>query len=54
LIDKIIKIKQQWNLKLGGAIIGATAMANSCSILTRNQKDFEKIAGLKTINPLND
>jgi len=54
LIDKIIEIKQQWNLKLGDAIIGATAMANSCTIVTRNQKDFEKVAGLKIINPLND
>jgi len=54
LIDKIIEIKQQWNLKLGDAIIGATAIANSCTIVTRNQKDFEKIAGLKIINPLNE
>jgi len=54
LIDKIIEIKQQWNLKLGDAIIGATAIANSCTIVTRNQKDFEKVAGLKIINPLND
>lgn len=54
LIDKIIEIKQQWNLKLGDAIIGATAIANSCTVVTRNQKDFEKIVGLKIINPLND
>jgi len=54
LIDKIIEIEQQWNLKLGDAIIGATAIANSCTIVTRNQKDFEKIAGLKIINPLNE
>jgi len=54
LIDKIIEIKQQWNLKLGDAIIGATAIANNYTVVTRNQKDFEKIVGLKIINPLND
>jgi len=54
LIDKIIEIKQQWNLKLGDAIIGATAIINNLTIVTRNQKDFEKISGLKIINPLND
>lgn len=54
LIDKIIEIKQHWNLKLGDSIIAATAIANSCTIITRNQKDFEKIEGLKIINPLND
>ena len=54
LIDKIIEIKQRWNLKLGDAIIGATALTNNCTIVTRNQKDFDKIVGLKIINPLND
>ena len=54
LIDKIIQIKQQWNLKLGDAIIGATAISNNLVVVTRNQKDFEKISGIKINNPLND
>ena len=52
LIDKIIEIKQNRNLKLGDAIIGATTIANNYTIVTNNSKDFEKIDGLKIINPL--
>jgi len=53
LIDKIIEIKQQWNLKLGDAIIAATALTNNFVVVTRNQKDFEKIEGIKIVNPFN-
>jgi len=51
LIDRIIKIKQHKNLKLGDAIIAATAIENNLTIVTRNEKDFKKIENLKLINP---
>ena len=53
LIDKIIQIKQQTNSKLGDAIIAATALINNLIVVTRNQKDFEKITGVAILNPLN-
>ncbi len=55
LIDRIIEIKQQKNLKLGDAIIAATAIENNLTLITRNVKDFVKVENLKIINPfLND
>ena len=51
LIDTIIQIKQHWNLKLGDAIIGASAIENNLTVVTHNQKDFERIEGLKIFNP---
>jgi predicted nucleic acid-binding protein len=38
-------------LKLGDAIIGATALVYNLTILSRNTKDFENIEGLICINP---
>lgn len=38
-------------LKLGDAIIGATALVNNLIIISRNTKDFENIEGLECINP---
>lgn len=38
-------------LKLGDAIIAATALTKNLILITRNTKDFEKILDLKTINP---
>ena len=54
LIDMIIDIKQRWNLKLGDAIISSTALKNNLTVVTRNDKDFAKIANLKIVNPFND
>jgi predicted nucleic acid-binding protein len=38
-------------LKLGDAIIGATALVNNLTIISRNTKDFDNIEGLECINP---
>jgi len=38
-------------LKLGDAIIAATAIVHNLTLISRNSKDFEKIKGLKTLNP---
>jgi len=53
LIYKIIDIKQKYNLKIGDAIIAATALINNLTVVTRNQKDFEKIKSIKILNPFN-
>lgn len=46
-----IEIKQKYNLKLGDAIISATAISNGYSIVSRNSKDFNKINDLLILNP---
>jgi predicted nucleic acid-binding protein len=38
-------------LKLGDAIIAATALINNLTIISRNRKDFENIEGLECIDP---
>jgi len=45
-------IRKKYNLKLGDAIIAATAVVHNLSILTRNLKDFERIGNLNCINPI--
>ncbi len=51
LIERIIEIRQHNNLKLGDAVIAATAIENNLVLLTRNEKDFDKVQNLKVINP---
>jgi len=38
-------------LKLGDAIIAATALAYNFALVTRNTKDFKNIEGLEVVNP---
>jgi predicted nucleic acid-binding protein len=50
--DKTIYLRKTYRkLKLGDAIIAATAMANDLTLISRNTKDFENISGLTYINP---
>lgn len=57
--ERVISIfEQSFNIsiisKLGDAIIGTTALMNDFILVTRNQKDFEKINGLKILNPCDE
>ena len=51
IIDRTIKIKKGISIRLPDAIIAATAIVNNLTLLSDNDKDFKKIAGLKYINP---
>lgn len=53
IILHTINIRKSLKPKLPDAIIAATAIVNDLTIVTRNTKDFEKIEGLKVINPYN-
>jgi predicted nucleic acid-binding protein len=48
---KTADIRREYKLKLPDAIIAATAIANSLTLITRNTKDFETITGLSLLNP---
>lgn len=52
IYDRALTIRKEYNLKLGDAIIAATAIVHNLSILTRNLKDFERIGSLNCINPI--
>ncbi len=52
IADKTIDLRKNYRkLKLGDAIIAATALANNLILISRNTKDFEDISGLTCINP---
>ncbi len=52
IADKTIDLrKAHKKMKLGDAIIAATALVHGCVIVSRNTKDFQSISGLDCINP---
>ncbi len=50
---KTVEIRKAYNIKLPDAIIAATAIIHGLILVTRNEKDFVKIEGLKLLNPFN-
>jgi predicted nucleic acid-binding protein len=51
IIDKAIIVRKGMRIKVPDAIIAATALENSCSLVTRNVEDFKGIVGLDVIDP---
>ncbi|MPR34748.1 type II toxin-antitoxin system VapC family toxin [Salmonirosea aquatica] len=49
---KTIELRKTYQkLKLGDAIIAATALVHDLTIITRNTKDFKNIEGIDCMNP---
>ena len=51
IVKLCIYVRQLTKLKLPDAIIAATALHLDLPLITRNIKDFQKVADLKLINP---
>ena len=51
VIDEAIALRQQKKMSLGDAIIAATCLVHGLTLVTRNAKDFDWIAGLTVHNP---
>lgn len=49
--DAAILLRRQRRMKLGDALIGATALLYNLPLVTRNVDDFKHIPGLQIINP---
>jgi predicted nucleic acid-binding protein len=49
--EKTIEIKQNVKMDAPDAIIAATALVYQLTLVTRNEKDFKKVAGLNLYNP---
>lgn len=52
ILDKAIELRQQYRLKLGDSLIGASAILYNLELQTRNVNDFTKIPNLKVFNPI--
>lgn len=48
---KTADIRKQHKIRLPDAIIAATGIIYDLTLITRNTKDFQDIAGLATVNP---
>ncbi len=51
VIESAVRLRQQKRMKLGDAIIAATALEYRVPLVTRNVDDFKHIPGLQIINP---
>jgi predicted nucleic acid-binding protein len=51
VIERAIRLRQQKKMKLGDAIIAATALEFGLPLVTRNVDDFKHVAELEIINP---
>ena len=49
--QKTIELRRIKKIKLGDAIIAATAMVYGLIVVSRNVNDFKNIVGLHTVNP---
>ncbi len=52
VIEKAIDIRQDKKIKLGDAIIAATALVHNLELLTHNISDFRDITGLLVSDPI--
>ncbi len=50
-VEQTIELRRAYKIKLPDAIIAATAMVFDLTLISRNDKDFDKIEGLKYFNP---
>lgn len=51
VVRQTILLRQTYRTKLPDALVAATALAHGLVLVSRNAADFDKIAGLKVINP---
>jgi predicted nucleic acid-binding protein len=51
VVNQTISLRKSHKIKLGGAIIAATAIVYSLTLVTRNVDDFRKIGNLIILNP---
>jgi toxin FitB len=51
VLDYAVKLRRQRKMKLGDALVAATALTHGCELITRNASDFEWVPGLVVTDP---
>lgn len=51
VVERTIALRQHHSVRLGDAIIAASALEHDLSLVTRNTGDFEQIKEVRLINP---
>ncbi len=51
VLRKAASLRRGRKMKLGDAIIAATALESGCELVTRNEQDFRGLEGLHIVNP---
>lgn len=51
VINTTIELRKKYRLKIGDAIIAATAQLYNFTLVTNNERDFNRVKGLKMLNP---
>jgi predicted nucleic acid-binding protein len=52
VLDEAVQLRQRRKMTLGDALIAATAVVHSLTLLTHNPSDFAWIPGLQVVDPL--
>lgn len=51
IVEQTIEIRKNNKIKVPDSIIASSALAENMILISRNTKDFNKIKGLKVLNP---
>jgi toxin FitB len=51
VIEQAVRLRQSKKMTLGDALIAGTVLANNLTLVTRNTRDFDWIAGIRLLNP---
>lgn len=51
VLDQAVELRRRRRMKLGDALVAATALTHGCELVTRNTADFDWVAGLSLYDP---
>lgn len=51
IAERTIQLRKHYRIKLPDAVIAATALESKLTLVTRNERDFEKIPSIQLLNP---